>query len=136
MANQPGKRRLILCGICFQADCPWSRWVDDDGITEALDEMREAYFERMHDELDRVLASKLTVEQKREKIQEAIEEIKADTGADVEIENLEALLGGEVKGIEKEIGDFKTDKGSFIEDILRNASETIERKENDKTKGH
>lgn len=138
MPNTPGRRRLILCKVCFLADCPWSRWVDDDGTLDVLDELHNEYMQRKHTEIEESLASKLTIEEKQERITEAIETVRDEIGIDVEIDNLDELLNREVSR-ERESESTKIESDLSVDDILKKFSETVERtdeNENGKTKGH
>lgn len=130
--NKPSRRRLVLCGVCFREDCPWSKWIDEDGdVADLIDQMHVMFLESQHTEEEE--QGKLTAEERNERIKEVIE-----ANGDIEIANLDELLGSSVKGVEKSPDEFiKTDKGSFLDDILRNASEQIERQDGgEQTKGH
>jgi hypothetical protein len=113
-----------------------SRWVDDDGTTDLLRDLTQNWFERLHTEFEETLASKLTIEEKREKITEAIAQAEEETGESISIDNLAILLGTEVKA--ERDSSITTDKGSFIDDILRANAEQVERPndDNEQTKGH
>jgi hypothetical protein len=118
------RMRLVLCGICFKADCPLSKWImEGDGdlvLEDALDEMREVFFQCQHDELEILAASKRTVEQT-----EAIEV--------AEEQKLSDIFGGEIK-IDRETRQVEiiTDKGSFLDDIIAKYSEHIPVQSDDK----
>jgi hypothetical protein len=94
--------------------------------------------QRKHTEIEESLASKLTIEEKQERITEAIETVRDEIGIDVEIDNLDELLNREVSR-ERESESTKIESDLSVDDILKKFSETVERtdeNENGKTKGH
>jgi hypothetical protein len=109
--------------------------VDDDGSGELVDELHELFITCQHSEIETAQAAKLTVEEKRERIEAAIEATQDEIGQPVDIDNLNELLETEVKAERSDSG-IVTDKGSFIDDILRSASESVAKDDNQQTKGH
>jgi hypothetical protein len=119
MATQKGtqRTRLILCGICFKADCPLSKWVTegepDSQLDEILDDLTNLWIEQQHSEMEVLAASRRTVEQT-----EAIEK--------AEEQKLSDVFGGEIK-IDRETltVEIITEKGTFLDDILQKYSEHV-----------
>jgi hypothetical protein len=126
-----GTRRLILCGICYKPECKFSRWVDEDGnevigddITQdIIEDLTNLWLEQQHDELDRLEASRLTVEEREQRIEAAIEEI----GNDVEIVNFDDLLGRITQAKTEEQSKLETVKDLSPEDLLKGMMEQVER---------
>lgn len=139
MAAGRSRMRLILCGVCFLESCPWSRWVteDDDGTMDAVDELHMLFIECQHNEMEKAEASKLTQEEKRERIETAIEQVQEETGQPVEIANLDELLDGEVKA-ERSEAETKIEKDFSVDDILKKYAEHLpaDQQQKQKEKGH
>jgi hypothetical protein len=132
--------RLVLCGICFKADCPLSKWVseDDDGTLEAVDELHMLFIDCQHSEMEAAQAAKLTQAERQERIDTAVEQAQEEIGQPVEIANLDTLLNSEVK-TERSETETITEKDFSVDDILQKFSEHVERddsNEQNKEKGH
>jgi hypothetical protein len=123
MSQSKRTRRLILCGICFEENCPYSRWVEDDEpdgeLIGLLDEIQQLWLMRQHEQID-------LFEKSRQQIETAIDtEVQAIANESGDTIEVQAIIDGEVQT--REYTPITTDKGSFLEDILNRNAEHIER---------
>jgi hypothetical protein len=99
---------------------------DDDGTLDAVDELHMLWIECQHSEMETAAATNLTRQEKQERIDTAIAQAQEETGQPVEIENLDELLGSEIKA-ERSETEIVTEKDFSVDDILRKYSENVER---------
>jgi hypothetical protein len=137
--NSPGRKtlRLVVCGVCFLPECPWSRWIEGDdegGLSDSLHEISVMALEKFHEEFG-IVDPEITPEERQTKLDEIAKEYFEITGDEIIVEvRMEDLLE---KSSSQPTSDestlIKTDDDGFLQSLL-NAEEQQKQRDQDRYK--
>jgi hypothetical protein len=131
MAQSKRIRRLLLCSICFEEDCPLSRWVEEDEpdgeLIQLLDEIQQLWLLQQHEQIELFEASR----EAKEAVIDKVQAIADSTGDTIEVQT---LIDGEVQ--KYEYTPTFIEKDDFLDSILHKNAEHLENKPKDKQQNH